>query len=180
MSGRSALGAAAAALIAVGACYTSRAPAGWLPTPQEAASHPYGAWITLVSNVDAGATEIAGELIAAEWDTLHVMLVDTMEMSRLVSVPIHSVSEVRLEFFHASRSGYATWTALGVLSTFSHGFFLVLTAPTWAGIGTYATSVYTRAPLVRTPTIEALRPYARFPQGIPRGLDRGTLRAASR
>jgi hypothetical protein len=87
---------------------------------------------------------------------------------------------VRLEFFHAARSGYATWTALGVMSTFSHGVFLVLTAPVWAGVGAYATSVYTRAPLVMTLSVEALRPYARFPQGIPPGLDRGTLRAASR
>ena len=161
-------------LLAALACYTSRAPRNWLPTPAESQSDPYGGWIKVSAKTPTGPREIEGELIAAERDTLHVMA-----FIELVSVPLDSVTEVKLEAFRIERVGFATWTALGVLSSLSHGYVFVLTAPVWILGGTFATSSYSRAPLIVTPTVEALRPYARFPQGFPPGLDRKTLQAAA-
>lgn len=163
------------ALLGASACYTSRAPHDWLPKPIEVPSDPYGGWITLTANFSAGAREIEGELIAAERDTVHVMA-----FSELVSVPLDSVTELRLETFRAERAAFGRWTALGALMSLSHGYFFVLTGPLWITTGSLSAASYSRAPLIRTVTIDALRPYSRFPQGLPPGLDRKALRATNR
>jgi len=60
---------------------------------------------------------------------------------------------------------------MGALSTLSNGYLLVFTAPLWMIGGTIAAHSQYHAPIVKTPNEEweRVRPYARFPQGLPPG-----------
>ena len=69
------------------------------------------------------------------------------------------------------------WTLLGTLSTGSHGFFLILSAPVWILTGTVAAVNQSRQPVLTYPRQgwAGWRAYARFPQGLPPGLARAAL-----
>ena len=70
---------------------------------------------------------------------------------------------------------------LGTLSTVSHGFFLVFSAPVWIITSTVIWNNQTKTAVERYPddfewiTLDAMRVYARFPQGLPENLDRTKL-----
>jgi hypothetical protein len=113
-----------------------------------------------------------GELIAIDRDTIHVYAA-----GRLMSLPRASARSVTLTAFRINYESIAAWAALGTLSTASHGVGLILTAPIWMLAGTAAASNASVAPRIRSTDPDVLRRFARFPQGIPPGLDRTTLRA---
>ena len=71
----------------------------------------------------------------------------------------------------------ALWTVAGTLSTASHGVALLLSAPAWIIGGSVATTKVSHAPLITYPSRpwSDLARYARFPQGLPIGLDPATL-----
>jgi hypothetical protein len=162
---------AAVALGPTAGCFRSTAPPGWLPTPGEASHQAFGSWIRLEGPSGQPATVMEGELIAIDRDTIHVYAA-----GRLVSLPRASVRSATLAAFRMDYGTLAAWAALGTLSTVSHGFGLILTAPIWALAGTGAASSASRAPRIQSADPETLRRFARFPQGIPAELDRATLR----
>lgn len=58
------------------------------------------------------------------------------------------------------------WTGVGALSTLTHGFFLLISAPVWALVGGIA--IGTSGPVTEeTNCSEDVRAHARWPQGIP-------------
>ncbi len=74
----------------------------------------------------------------------------------------------------------AGWAALGSLLTATHGWYLLITFPTWVITGTAAASAESYRPLeeLGVGTGEgwtAVRRYARFPQGLPDTVDRAQL-----
>ena len=149
-------------------CFHSTAPPGFLPTATEAATSPYGGWI----KVDmADGSIVQGELLAATSDTLHVFT-----LAQWTAIPIARVRSTTLAGYQVPLGPNTTWTALGAVSTASHGGFLILTAPLWIITGTTGTSSASKAPRVVSIDPEALRLYARFPQGLPEGLDRASIR----
>lgn len=152
-------------------CFRSTAPRGWLPRPEEAALQAFGSWIVVEDPSRVPAMSIEGELIAVDADTIHVL-----PAGRLISVPRPARCCVTLTAFHMDYAPLALWAGAGVLSTVSHGFGLILTAPIWAIIGTSAAASASHAPRIRSSDPAALRPFARFPNGLPPGLDRATLR----
>jgi hypothetical protein len=79
--------------------------------------------------------------------------------------------------YDSKASGLAAWSVLGTLSTASHGVGLVLTAPIWVIAGVASTAKQTRAGHLVYPrrTASAFGAYARFPQGLPAGIDRAAL-----
>lgn len=164
------------AAIALGAtaagCFRSTAPRGWLPAAEEASYQAFGSWIRLEDRSRRPAVVTEGELIAIDRDTIHVH-----SFGGLVSLPRASVCCVTLTAFHQEYGSVAAWAALGTLSTVSHGFGLLLTAPIWMLAGTAAASNASVAPRIRSTDPEVLRRFARFPQGIPPGVDRATLRS---
>jgi hypothetical protein len=157
-----------ACLCAGAGCAVSHAPPGWLDAPGH--SRAFGGWI-VVERLD-GPEQLRGELISIEADSLLVL--DDLV---LVSLPLACVSKADLTGYAAS-SGIASWTVLGTLSTASHGFLLLLSAPVWLVAGISASAAETHAPHFKHPpsSWEALRPFARFPQGMPPGLSRTSLR----
>lgn len=162
-----ACGAALLITLAAG-CARNPAPHAWLPTPRGAPEDPYGAWIGLRLS---DTQELIGELLAQEHDSVFVLTDD----GSVRAVHTARVTSARIAWFD-SRWGSTTalWGALGSLSTFSHGFVLVLSMPVWIIAGSTAAASDSRAPLVNPLRLgwEGARMYARYPAGLPPGLPR--------
>lgn len=172
------------------ACVSNPAPRGWLPPAEIAAREAYGGWIVVDTARDArrggyaagessASAGVAGELIAVDPDTVFVM-----SQTVLVALPKGVVRDATLFAYDAQWGSLAGWAVLGTLSTISNGVVLVLTAPLWIIVSTSAVASRSRAPMVELAEQgdrwEKLRLYARFPQGMPPGLDRRSVLPSSR
>jgi len=161
------------------ACVSNPAPHGWLSPADSAQRDPYGAWIqvTYATPPDSAKVEVAGELIAIDPDTVFVLTPE----ETLVPVPIEWALRGRLGYFDAQSWATGSWAVLGTLSTLSHGILLIVSSPVWILSGTIATADQSRRP-IRTAhgsdheSWRGLGMYARFPLGMPQGLDRGRLK----
>jgi hypothetical protein len=150
------------ALIAFG-CASTNEPSRWLPDPKEVPTDAYGGWIRV--QIDDG--ELSGELIAISSDTL--FLADSV----LQALPVREIQSARVVVFDVD-AGIGAGTFFGSLITFPlNGLFLIFTAPMWWIGGTIAGVARTYDPVVDFPKsrIDDLRPFARFPQGLPPGVD---------
>ena len=153
------------------ACFSTTAPDGWLSTPAVAQREAYGGWIAVERAQDTSKQTVEGELIAVTPDSLYVLTPDS-----LLSLPMGEITSATLTTYDARLGRLATWTALGAISTISHGVGLVLTFPLWTIAGSTLTASASKAPRVQSADATSLQPYARFPQGLPLGLDRRALR----
>jgi hypothetical protein len=153
------------------ACFQTTAPEGWLSTPAVAQREAYGGWISAAYTLGAGTATVEGELIAASPDSLHVLTADS-----LVTVATSAVTSATLTTYDARLNTLNMWTILGAVSSLSHGVGLLLSVPMWIIVGTTATASASKAPRVQSVDAALLRPYARFPQGLPPGLERRALR----
>lgn len=178
------VGSAAGAIVLVAACVSNPAPSGWLPPAEVAAGEAFGGWITVDTAAQRGwlaarpLTEIAGELIAVHADSVFVL-----SESTLVALQRARVRRATLFAYDAQVGELSTWGVLGTLSAVSNGLFFLLTGPTWIITSTIAAGSRSRAPMVSLTDQggwEGLRLYARFPQGLPEGLDRASLRPPPR
>lgn len=159
-------------------CAASPAPVGWLATADSAQRDPFGAWIevTHVASPDAERPRTAGELIAVHEDTVFVLPPE----GGLVAIPIDQIRRARLADYDSQWSLLALWTSGGVVSTISHGYVALVSAPVWIVGGSVATGAQSHAPIVGIgsedrPAWPRARKYARFPQGVPDGVDRAGL-----
>lgn len=158
------------ALVASG-CASTSAPDGWLPPPSEAGREAYGGWV----EVETAGALVEGELIALGPDSLYVLGLD----DRLDVVARGAVTEARLAYADAAVQKTVLWGLGGTLSTASHGFFLILTAPTWLIATAVSGPAESRAHKLRVSRDgwEPFRAFARFPQGLPTRVDRQRLRS---
>ncbi len=156
------------------ACASNPAPDDWLPSAREVPADPYGAWIRITFDSGTSRHEIEGELLAAEPDTVYVLTGESV-----VAFPGDAIRHARVAWFESGAGNLAAWTLLGSLATLSNGYISGLTMPLWVLTGSLATSAQSRSPLVDyrpdRGTLLSIRAYARFPQGLPAGLDRSTL-----
>jgi len=160
-------------------CASTTAPRDWLPSAGEAQQQAFGAWISVEHN-DGSSEQVAdGEFIAVGQDSIFVLTQD-----RLVAIPLDQIKGGRLAAYDAQHGWLGAWTALGLLTTPSHGWFLVLSLPVWILTGSAATSAQSWAPIEKLPVSNFphfpwydLRKFARLPQGLPKGLDRGTMKS---
>jgi len=155
-------------LAMAGGCFRTTAPSSFLPTAPEAARDGYGGWIRIRNLNDS---QIEGELLAATPDTLHVL-----SFGGWVAMPVNQMRVATLTAFKVPLGPIVTWGALGGLSTLSHGFVLILTAPAWILTSSLAGADASRAPRVQTVDPAKLVPFARFPQGLPADINRLTIR----
>ena len=154
------------------ACAISPAPGGWLPTPSGTQADAHGGWIEV--QLQTPGVIARGELVALGEDTAYI-LTD----HGLATIPFAHAQRAELWSFGSEAGILAGWAFLGTLSTVSNGFFLMLTAPMWMIGGTVSTAVRSREPRIIVQdraSWSQLRPFARFPQGLPPGLDRASLR----
>jgi hypothetical protein len=162
--------------IAVGcaACASNTAPRGWLPKPQEAQATAYGGWIELTYHKGQERQGTDGELIAVTAESVWVL-----NENQGFVIPTASVKKGKLTAYAAEKGRMATWTGLGTVATLSNGAVLILTAPMWIIGGSLATGAESRAPERQNPPLSwmALAPFARFPQGMPDGIELTALKA---
>lgn len=154
-------------VLAIACASNPRTPDGWLPDREEAARDPYGGWAV----VEGGGRRTTGELIAVDGDSLFVL----GENGGLVGRERARIRRVVVVKYRPPTLW--PWALLGGLSTISNGYLLIFTAPMWAIGGPLTIRAENRASRVEIPpgAWEDAAPHARFPQGLPRGLDRSTL-----
>lgn len=163
-----------APLLCAVACAGNPAPAGFLPSPAEAVRDVYGGWIEVTVSAGRRDSTIAGELIAARVDTVWIL----PDSGGVVAVSTTTVKQGRVARYNSEAGAIGGFTALGVVSTISNGYLLGITAPLWIITGIVASSNESRAPLRGVPPLvwADVAAYARFPQGLPPGIDLGEIR----
>lgn len=160
-----------ALVVATAACTASTpAPPTARLTLEQAQRSPRGGWINIVTVSGA----VGGELLAVEERAL------VLESRRgLQRIPLADIRSVSLSWYEASNAGVLGWNVLGTLSTLSHGFFLIFTAPLlWMVPGTVNARGQSKqghesfdVSLADPAVVQELVPYARFPAGLPPGFE---------
>ena len=156
-------------------CASIHSPQGWLPTLSEVQSQAFGGW-TSIEYQSAGETKSSsGELLAMQEGRLFIL-----NESGVSEIFVSEVQRIQLEIFKEERIA-GLWAILGVLSTASHGGWLLLTAPIWiiSGIGFSSGESKTGLMEFQGPPSEEIKKFARFPQGLPKNIDLQSLKVKS-
>lgn len=175
-----AAGVIAGVLAGLCSCATSSAPQGFLVDAEAEQTDTFGGWVE-IGLQDNSRDAIAGELIAVQPDSVFV-LTGTSPGSSLIGIANREISELTVRGYDPQTSRFATWAALGVLTTPSHGVFLAFTFPLWVIVGTASAAVQSQSADLSYPESEVaqLNVHARFPGGMPEGLARDALRSKHR
>ena len=146
------------------------APNGFLPSgPVKVAKEAYGGWMVAMQNQSGTLTPVQGELITIHDDTVYIL-----SQSQLNAIPVSAVSHAKLELHYQNALGYTLWSVAGGLSTLSHGFGLIYTAPMWLISGLSVSSSAARQPnIIHFPQtgLDEFKKFSRFPQGRPADVD---------
>lgn len=147
-----------------------KAPA-YLPETEEIGSHEFGSYIS-IEVPDEGAIE--GELIAINDEAF--MVLDKEGDHQLQSIPIADIKSFKL--LYAQPENYGWTIPVSVLVTASHGIFAVFTAPVNIIVTSVVTARGRNAFTYNDGDIstEDLKMFARFPQGIPPGIETANLK----
>lgn len=153
-------------------CAIVSAPRGWLPKAQETPTDVYGGWVELHYSSAGERERLRGELIALSADSIYVA------DEALHVVARADLQRAQLVAYESEAGKLGGLVALGTLSTASHGFVSVLTAPVWILFGGAMAVVQSYKPVVAFPSskLERFAPFARYPKGMPAGLDRGQVK----
>jgi hypothetical protein len=149
-------------VLALAACKTNPDPRH-LP-PETMQREAFGGYIVVTSRDGALVT---GELLAVAADRLYV---DGPDKYAPFVVARGNISTA--ELFEYESGDVTTWGVLGTLSTASHGFLLVFSAPLWIAATSIANAVESRHMILHYPSDgwEPLARWARYPQGPPEQL----------
>ncbi len=167
----------ASLLFLMAGCATSSEPHWRLSTADMLDSVAFGGWARAWIDTQKVSSKIApavqGELVAVHADSIFILSDDTF----LHSVPVPSIRELRLTAYNAEATPLNTWYGVGVLLAPAHGIFLIFELPLWFVVGGTATLLAPDVSEFKWPDQkwEVIRRYARFPQGLPTGLDRSLL-----
>jgi len=168
-----------AALITSGCMAASTAPEGWRRSRADAERLALGSWTRVESRQSADATRenplqddraqpagpalvTDGELIAIDGES--VVLAKGGDVA---IVPRGCVGTMTIAAFEPGLAGTIVPGVVGTVSTISHGFLLVLSAPIWLVTTLGSTWAQSAAGTLENPQDAA--PWARFPQGLPPG-----------
>jgi hypothetical protein len=162
-------------------CAASHAPHNWLPSSKGLAAEPYGGWIFVESGINGGRT-FSGEFIGTTDSSVGILSPDGFKF-----IPFAEIQYVNLKIHLDDHSDIALWGLVGSLSTLTHGLGLVLTLPVWLITTIASTSAESHNGLFtqdfdsngqqETSWWSKHQMYARFPGGIPKGLDCTKLKA---
>jgi hypothetical protein len=154
----------------LGACIDNPDPRH--PSLERTERQGYGAFITITT---LAGQEVSGELISVERSVIRVLRfgAGTGALTWVASTDVKAATVYQYE----SEGGFGGWALLGVLSTISHGFFLIISAPVWIISGAVAGGTESRHVVMEYPEHAwgEIVKWARFPQGLPPGLDEEAL-----
>lgn len=167
-------------IIFLSGCSTVRIPASYRYSAQQLKREITGSWIHIKLNLRENtgqAPELSGELIAIQSDTIYVITPQGLK-----GVQVTRIDEADLYMFMNQPGMYAAITGLLSLPDLIAAVvldmpgFIILCAP-WivtAGIISIAEGT-NHSNILNYPTfcsLEELNKFARFPQGIPAGIDK--------
>lgn len=156
-------------------CAANTAPRGWLPEAESAQTEAFGAWteIKYMDSASVKPRDVDGELIAVDNDSLYLL-----DLAGVRAYPLSGIPRGKVTLYESGASALGYWTLLGTLSTASHGFVLIISAPLWMLTGIVATANASYVSQFDFPdnSWTTLRRYARFPQGLPQPVDRSALK----
>ena len=162
-------------------CATVRTPRGYVPRWNEAGQNEYGSWIALIHFEDKARQQKSahgGELIAIQDSILFLLDLDSLKQ-----FPVKDIASATLVTHRFGGPQYFGWAALA----FTPNFIGMAVHSDWAlefaSLGMFQLLPAVIATLINSASVneikypnrvldlESLRIYARFPQGIPPGLD---------
>lgn len=164
----------------ISGCAIVKTPAGFLPRGKKAESNVYGSWMAAICQTPQDSINqvaIGAELIAIQNDSVYLLSPDT-----LCVVSIHSIEHATIVTHKYDVGIFALWTGLaltpnliGMVATEYAGGFMMIGIPlAVTGLITslidaknsykieYPGDVY---------SVREMNKFARFPQGIPVGLN---------
>ncbi len=144
----------------------------YLPRPDKIDVNEYGSFIEVRRY--QGLT-LKGELISLDSNQMVIMTWNKKAPWMPVVVPMKEISSFSLRY---ARPGPYGWTIPVLsLSTITHGFFSLLTFPINLVVTSVVTATGARAYRYSQSDIgfSQLKMFARYPQGIPPGIDLATL-----
>lgn len=153
-------------------CASTSAPPRVLKSPEHEKQDVFGGWVEV--NVQGGE-QIDGELLALGRDTMYVIRYD----NSFVSIPRQDISYAKLTAYGMQRDMAALAVFTGTISTLSHGFYLVLSAPMWMFAGSASAGSHAKTAQILyegNSDWYEMEAFARYPQGMP-DLDRSRLKA---
>jgi hypothetical protein len=155
-------------------CAVTHEPDDWLASPEAMQTDTHGGWIDLkYRSAPNKKTALGGELIAIGTDSIYVA------NETFHSVAISSINSAQLVAYESNAGAMGFMVFAGALSSISNGWFFGITIPMWIIGGGITTSQRSYEPIVEYPgrSMSRFAPYARFPQGLPPGLDRNRITA---
>jgi hypothetical protein len=151
-------------LIFCASCASIRGPRKLIPDPEEVPENPRGCWIELETKVD----KISGEFIGLSEDNVYVEVIKFGK--KLYAVPRDEVKKAQIVVFYPDGTSYlGLWTLLGVLLSFTHGGYLLISIPIWSlfGISSIIGRSYEPVFSYSKKELDKMSIYARYPQGVP-------------
>jgi hypothetical protein len=157
----------------LGSCASTIGPQDWLLEPGDTASDAHGGWLEIshASKTETPA-QLRGELIAIHADSVFLAADALYALSR------SDIESARLVMYNSNAGAMAGLVGLGTVSTLSNGAFLLFTAPLWLIGGNITVSARSSEPILSFPKHKWAQfvPYARFPQGLPAGIARSSIK----
>ncbi len=142
-----------------------------LPQSEEIHLNPYGALINI--RLKSPRTNIGyylgGELIAVEESSI-IIVTHLNKMDQTISIPIDNIKSYTLKVAdNRYKWMVPTTTAMSIL----HGWFLIITLPTNLAVSISTSASHAKAFKYndRNLPYPRLRMFARFPQGLPQGME---------
>ncbi|MBI3234330.1 MAG: hypothetical protein HYZ42_09865 [Bacteroidetes bacterium] len=148
-------------LILLAGCYTP----SYLPKPENLVNDTHGGYVVIK---EGWFYSTAGELLAIDSIKMIILTDSNMEeKSEILEIPFSKMSSFKLRYARNMKAG---WTVpVYVLSTLSHGFFFIISAPVNALTAGIISDAAKNQYLLKSSSVtyKDLQKYARFPQGIP-------------
>jgi len=150
-----------ALLLLMGSC---KAPY-YVPATKHVGIERHGSHIIITPFEDE---KVRGEFIAID-EKMFIILED--DTGSIISISRDNIKKIKIRYAQPKQYGWAV--PLFIASTISHGFYLVLTAPANALVtgGVAGTGALDFTYNDKTIRDDEIQMFARFPQGIPEGVE---------
>ena len=151
-------------------CAARYSPRGYLEEPGKTQRGTHGGGVRIQMSTE-GVQTLSGELIALGADSIFIA------DETFHALAISDIKSARLEAYNSQPAHMAAGVVLGTILTASNGFACVFTAPMWLLGGGIATIFQSYEPIIEYPDgeLDSLRPFARYPQGLPADIDRNRI-----
>lgn len=158
-----------AVALSLGALLSSCSTSYMLPKSTEAHANVYGAYIELRLKRGKPVRDIQGELIAVDAQKLYII---STQYDSLYHIELEKEKVLKFRLYHFEPEYPVVSNVALSLLPISHGIMLVWTLPTnIIGMGVVNSQIKDRASSTSSEMeLDAIGPFARFPQGLPPNL----------